>query len=161
MMHLVSKCFGNPFFFVPSAVCSVFRLKGFKVILSVCSMSADILWSSSNCVNPRLTPVFIIKGKVQQNNWKFSLCLLMQSQAKFRRPQNISGASQPNRVASFLLNSWSRWGLVLRGEKQTKKKTANDKKKHYNNSIQLALSNPSTQKPWDPGMSLTACQGSK
>ena len=43
-----------------------------------------------------------------------------ESWAKFRNPQNISGASQQN---SVLLNNWGGWGLVLKRKITTEKET--------------------------------------
>lgn len=69
--------------------------------------------------------------------------MLMESRVNLRDSQNISGASQPNSVASILRNNWSRWGLVLE-RKNLKMK-------------QLVQRNPSLKKPRDSNLSQNEC----
>lgn len=69
--------------------------------------------------------------------------MLMESRVNLRDSQNISGASQPNSVASILRNNWSRWGLVLE-RKNLKMK-------------QLVQRNPCLKKPRDSNLSQNEC----
>ena len=78
---------------------------------------------------PKLSPdTKILKGKFT-HKWKFNhyaLSLSVERWMRFHSSQNISGASQQNRVAVFFVTNWSRegtfnWGLFKMWREQLKK----------------------------------------